>query len=185
MIQQTHWVAASSAAVLLACTSMAGAQQTHTIPPPATGPDTVQNTAPAQGQPMSPQQHRPLKRDAPGASKPAGYNPRFSPEGDHFVQQGGARLYQAICQGCHMPQGQGAQGAGFYPALANNPRLAAGAYPVAVVLAGLHGMPSFAERLSDQQVSDVVNYVRTHFGNNYQDAVTPESVNGQRPVSER
>jgi mono/diheme cytochrome c family protein len=134
---------------------------------------------------MGANQHRPLKRDAPGAAKPAGFNPRFSPGGEDFVQQGGARLYQAICQGCHMPQGQGAKGAGFYPALANNPRLASGAYPTYVVLSGLHGMPSFAERLSDQQVADVVNYVRTNFGNNYQDAVTPKAVNGQRPAQER
>lgn len=192
MTQRPHWLAATSAAALLACAGTAGAQQTQTSPQLAPGapattaaPDAAQNTTPARRQPMGAQQHRPLKRDAPGAATRSGYNPRFSAEGEHFVEQGGARLYQAICQGCHMPQAQGAKGAGFYPALANNPRLAAAAYPVAVVLAGLHGMPSFAERLSDQQVADVVNYVRTNFGNNYQDAVTPEAVNGQRPVHDR
>lgn len=126
-----------------------------------------------------------LRRDAPGAAKPAGYNPSFSPDGEHFVQQGGAQLYRAICQACHMPQGQGAKGAGFYPALANNPRLASGAYPTYVVLAGLRGMPPFAGRLNDQQVAEVVNYVRTNFGNRYQDAVTPEAVNAQRSAQER
>lgn len=134
---------------------------------------------------MDANHHRALKRDAPGAATASGYNPRFSPEGEHFVEQGGERLYQAICQGCHMPQGQGAKGAGFYPALAKNPRLAAAAYPTYVVLSGLHGMPSFAERLSDQQIADVVNYVRTHFGNDYQDATTPEAVNAQRPAHEK
>ena len=120
------------------------------------------------------------KRDAPDAAKPAGFNPRFSPDGERFVEQGGQQLYQSICQGCHMPQGEGAKGAGFYPALAGNTRLAAGAYPVYVVLNGLHGMPPFGQRLDDQQVADVVNYIRTHFGNQYQDSVTPEAVKKQR-----
>lgn len=31
--------------------------------------------------------------------------------------------------------------------------------------------------MTDQQVAEMVNYVRTNFGNSYQDAVTPESVN--------
>jgi mono/diheme cytochrome c family protein len=34
--------------------------------------------------------------------------------------------------------------------------------------------------LSDDQVAAVVNYVRTHFGNNYQDAVTAEDVKTAR-----
>lgn len=105
----------------------------------------------------------------------------FSPNGERFIEQGGENLYRAICQGCHMPQGQGAQGAGFYPALAKNPRLASGAYPTYVVLNGLHGMPPFASRLDDQQVADVVNYVRGNFGNAYTDKVSPEDVKKARP----
>jgi mono/diheme cytochrome c family protein len=34
---------------------------------------------------------------------------------------------------------------------------------------------------SDQQIADVVNYVRTHFGNNYKDKVTPADVKSARP----
>jgi len=183
--QQTHGLAAVGAAVLLIVAANAAAQQ----PAPATPPSAAtaaeapsnQTTAPTQRQPAGTNPSRPLKRDAPGAAKPAGYNPSFSPNGERFVQQDGAGLYQAICQGCHMPQGQGAKGAGFYPALANNARLASGAYPAYVVLAGLRGMPPFAGRLSDQQVAAVVNHVRTNFGNDYQDAVTPEAVEGLRP----
>ena len=181
---QPHWLAAGGAALLLAC---AGASAQQVQPPqPHSTPGSLsvaQADNPAATKPSDAK--RPLKRDAPGSAKLSGYNPVFSPEGQYFVQQDGARLYQAICQGCHMPQGQGAKGAGFYPALANNPRLAAAAYPNYVVLSGLHGMPGFAERLTDQQVANVVNYVRTHFGNNYTDATTPEEVNGQRPASER
>lgn len=105
----------------------------------------------------------------------------FSPNGERFIQQGGENLYRAICQGCHMPKGEGAQGAGFYPALTKNPRLASSAYPTYVVLNGLRGMPPFAQRLSDQQVADVVNYVRSNFGNAYTDKVSPEDIKKARP----
>ncbi len=58
-----------------------------------------------------------------------------------------------------MAHGTGAQGAGRYPALAGNPRLATPQYAMTVVLNGLHGMPPFRGVLSDQQVADVVNYL--------------------------
>ena len=47
-----------------------------------------------------------------------------------FKQTDGAALFQAICQGCHMPDARGAVGAGSYPSLAHNERLAAAGYPV-------------------------------------------------------
>ena len=94
----------------------------------------------------------------------------------HFQQQGGAALYRAICQGCHMPAGEGAVGAGAYPALARNERLAAAGYPVLVVLDGSKSMPGFARMLSDAQVAAVVNYIRGNFGNAYSGAVTPSDV---------
>lgn len=97
-----------------------------------------------------------------------------------FTQQGGETIYRAVCQACHMDQGQGARGAGFYPALAGDARLASPLYPVVVVLNGLHGMPGFGSRLNDRQVADVVNFVRTSFGNGYPDAVTPADVQQQR-----
>lgn len=178
-----HRLAAVGAALLLASAGV-HAQQAQPPHPQAQPSSSALSVAPAANPAAKfPDSKRPGKRDAPGTAQLSGYNPVFSPEGQSFVQQDGARLYQAICQGCHMPQGQGAKGAGFFPALANNPRLAAAAYPNHVVLSGLHGMPGFAERLTDQQVANVVNYVRTHFGNNYTDATTPEEVKGQRPAS--
>jgi mono/diheme cytochrome c family protein len=93
-----------------------------------------------------------------------------------FEQQDGAALFQAICQGCHMPNAQGAVGAGSYPALAHNERLAAAAYPVTTVLKGRKAMPPLAGYLSDAQVAAVVNYVRTHFDNAYLDVVSQEIV---------
>ncbi len=103
--------------------------------------------------------------DAPPASGPAD----------------GPAIYRRICQGCHMPDGKGAEGAGRYPALAGNPRLAASTYPVHVVLNGFHGMPPFAAYLDDAQVAAVVNHVRTSFGNNFRDPVNPEDVMNLRP----
>lgn len=87
----------------------------------------------------------------------------------------GAEIYSHICQGCHMADAKGAEGAGRYPALAGNPRLASSLYPVQVVLEGKHGMPPFGPFLDDAQVAAVVNHVRTHFGNAFKDDVKERS----------
>jgi mono/diheme cytochrome c family protein len=98
-----------------------------------------------------------------------------------FVPTTGEGLYADLCQGCHMPGGVGAVGAGAYPALAGNPRLAAAGYPLALVITGRSGMPPFGDLLSDQQAAAVVNYVRTHFGNHFADEVTAADVQAARP----
>ena len=96
--------------------------------------------------------------------------------------QGGEALYKEICQACHMPDAKGASGAGAYPSLAANSKLASKTYPVFVVVNGLKAMPPFGS-LSDRQIADVVNYTRSHFGNRYSDAVTPEEVKALRSKS--
>jgi mono/diheme cytochrome c family protein len=97
-----------------------------------------------------------------------------------FPQRSGEDLYKNICQGCHMPDARGAIGAGAYPALAANPRLAAAIYPITVVLRGQRAMISLGESLDDEQVASVLNYVRTNFGNRYRDVVTPGAVAARR-----
>ena len=97
-----------------------------------------------------------------------------------FGGAAGQDLYNRVCAACHMPDAKGAEGAGFYPALAANPRLGSGGYPVYVVMNGMNGMPPLGELMTDEQVADVVNYVRTHFGNDYQDAVLPADVSALR-----
>lgn len=97
-------------------------------------------------------------------------------EGSKFGAQSGEELYASVCAACHMPNGEGAVGAGKYPALANNPNLEAGSYPVYVMLHGLAGMPPVGKMMTDEQIAAVVNYIRTNFGNNYEDPVTPEEV---------
>ncbi len=98
-----------------------------------------------------------------------------------FTEQGGEAIFKNVCQGCHMPDAKGAVGAGMYPALAKNPKLEVAGYPVSVVVNGQKAMPAFGGMFSDQQVADVVNYVRTHFGNTYKDKVTPADVKAVRP----
>jgi mono/diheme cytochrome c family protein len=93
-----------------------------------------------------------------------------------FAQKSGEALYNNVCQACHMQGGKGAVGAGHYPALANNPKLEAAGYPVTVILHGLNGMPSVGKMMTDEQVAEVVNYLRTHFGNSYEDKVTAQEV---------
>jgi mono/diheme cytochrome c family protein len=98
-----------------------------------------------------------------------------------FTEQGGESLYRNVCSACHMIDGRGASGAGTFPSLVGNSKLEASGYPLTVVTNGLHGMPPLGAFMSDEQVAAVVNYVRTHFGNSYPDAVTAEDAKTARP----
>ncbi|MEA3132847.1 MAG: hypothetical protein QOG17_693 [Gammaproteobacteria bacterium] len=111
--------------------------------------------------------------------------PSFTSAGDRSA--GGAEIYSRICQGCHMPGAQGAIGAGHYPKLAGNPALVSWQYVALTVLHGRKGMPAFglpkgevvdflAVQLSDAEVADVVNYVRSNFGNHYKGSITAKQV---------
>ncbi|CAE6779648.1 Cytochrome c6 [Paraburkholderia domus] len=97
-----------------------------------------------------------------------------------FTEKSGEALYNATCAGCHMPDGKGAQGAGHYPALADNPAVEAAPYVIVNVLHGRKAMPSFGDAMDDDQVAAVVNYTRTHFGNRFAGSVTPSQVRSLR-----
>jgi mono/diheme cytochrome c family protein len=101
--------------------------------------------------------------------------------GFRFTEQTGEDLFASACQGCHMPDGHGAAGAGTYPSLSKDSNLEAGGYPVHVVVRGQKAMPPVGAMMSDDQVAAVVNYLRTHFGNQYNDAVTADDVKRIRP----
>jgi mono/diheme cytochrome c family protein len=99
----------------------------------------------------------------------------------------GEQIYGYICQGCHMPGGQGAVGAGYYPKLAANKSFVSWRFVALTVLDGRNGMPPFGfpanhgmssgpAHLSDSQIAAVVNYVRSHFGNAYKPEVTAEQI---------
>ena|ERR1700722_14679562 len=102
-----------------------------------------------------------------------------------FTEQGGEAIFKGICQGCHMPDGRGALGAGRYPALALDPNLTGRGYPLVIVVSGQKAMPAFGELLSDRQIADVVNYIRNSFGNHFADEVTVSEVKAVRPRPDR
>jgi mono/diheme cytochrome c family protein len=100
--------------------------------------------------------------------------------GWEFAEQGGADLFNNVCAACHQPDAKGAIGAAAYPPLAANTELASTDFVLAVLLDGLRGMPPVGSMMSDEQLADVVNYVRTHFGNSYAGAITAADVSAAR-----
>lgn len=117
-----------------------------------------------------------IRDDGPGAGK-------FRPDraiGDALrrgdASARGALLYLDNCAACHRPDGKGYEGV--FPPLAGNPVVVApqAASLLRIVLEGMQtartastpaqfSMPSFAGRLSDQDVADVVTFVRSSWGN--------------------
>ena len=97
-----------------------------------------------------------------------------------FVPRDGATLYRPSCQACHMAAGQGAAGAGIYPALAKNVKLRTAPYPLFVVTNGQKGMPPFGPMMDDEQIAAVVNFIRGNLGNDYKDAVSASDVKAIR-----
>ena len=118
----------------------------------------------------------PVLADSAAPTPPPRPNARFA----MFPMQGGEAIYKGVCQGCHMPDAKGAVGAGMYPALAGNPKLEEAGYPVGVIVNGQKAMPPLGPYFSDAQIADVVNYIRTHFGNHYADKVTAADVKTMR-----
>jgi len=106
-------------------------------------------------------------------------------KGDDSKQ--GAAVYVDSCAACHKTDGTGYKR--FFPELKGNPVVLADD-PTSVIhivltgdtLPGVEGapsnitMPAFGWRLNDQQVADVVNFVRTSWGNTAQDKVTAADV---------
>ena len=100
----------------------------------------------------------------------------------------GKEVYVTYCMSCHMEQGEGLEGA--YPPLAKSDYLMADKKrSINQVLHGASGeikvngvvyngeMPEVD--ITDQEVSDVLNYVRNSFGNKGA-AVIPEEVKASR-----
>lgn len=115
-----------------------------------------------------------------GQDRPRPLNERTFSSGFRFVELSGEELFANVCQGCHMTDATGAIGAGAYPSLAGNRNLESAGYPVYLVVNGRRAMPPFRDMMSDDQIAAVVNYVRTHFGNNYPDPVTARDVKDAR-----
>jgi mono/diheme cytochrome c family protein len=117
---------------------------------------------------------------APVAADDASTKSAAMSHGWGFSEQGGEDLFRNICAGCHQPDAKGAVGAGAYPSLVADEKLASADFMMSVLLGGLKAMPLVGDMMSDAQVADVVNYVRAHFGNSYEDAVSAEAVSAAR-----
>lgn len=76
----------------------------------------------------------------------------------------GEHVYmQSRCFACHGQLGTG----GFGPTLAGDRMLAIQPFVIAQILLGRGKMPAFADRLSDQDVAAVADYVRNDWGNKF------------------
>jgi len=101
----------------------------------------------------------------------------------------GKDVYTAQCMSCHMEQGEGIESV--YPPLAKSDYLMADKKrsidevlhgltgPIKVKGAAYDGVMTGFDALSDQDISDVLNYIRNSFGNKGA-AVTPEEVKASR-----
>jgi mono/diheme cytochrome c family protein len=87
-----------------------------------------------------------------------------SDEGSHVYMQSG-------CFACHGEMGFGGAG----PRFRDDPFLGITDYVVAQILLGRGIMPSFANKLGDQQIAAVASYIRNSWGNHFGD-VKPEQV---------
>jgi mono/diheme cytochrome c family protein len=121
-----------------------------------------------------------LKDLPPGAPEPAVSAPSAA------QMANGEKLYKGSCVGCHELDGSGAPR--IYPPLPGNANLQSAdpASAIKIVLDGAEtittarapntgSMPPYASKMSDQDVADVVTYVRNAWGN-AASAVTPAEV---------
>ena len=120
-----------------------------------------------------------LKSVGPSSDKALAFN--YDDSAHERVKRGdasqrGAQIYLDNCAACHKPDGRGYEGV--FPALAGNPVLQT-SDPLSLVAIVMEGnttprttstpaqftMPSFAWRLSDADIADVVTYIRGSWGN--------------------
>jgi mono/diheme cytochrome c family protein len=121
-----------------------------------------------------------LKALPPGAAEPAVTPPSSQQMAD------GADIYKGACIACHEADGSGSPHV--YPPLPGNANLQSsdplstiriildGAQTVTTPRAPNSGsMPAYADKLTDQQVADIANYIRNSWGN-AAPAVTPAQI---------
>lgn len=107
----------------------------------------------------------------PPAAPPA---PAATPE----AQAHGETLFNDNCAACHQRTGVGVKGA--FPPLAGSPFVAGPSDELAAtVLVGRGGMPAYASELTDDQLAQVLTYLRAAWGNKAA-AVTAEDIAAAR-----
>jgi glucose/arabinose dehydrogenase/mono/diheme cytochrome c family protein len=103
--------------------------------------------------------------------------------GRRLVPPPGASIYKSLCLNCHQQDGRGLPG--IYPSLTSQRVTGDKTRLIKIVLHGLAGPISMAgvtfasngvvmppQPLDDQQIADVLTYVRSAFGNKFGDAVS-------------
>lgn len=105
-----------------------------------------------------------------------GGTPVGTPGEDDAVE--GSEIFANVCAACHQPEGEGIDG--IYPALAGNGFVTLDdPQPVIeVVLTGRGGMPRFGDSYSNEEIANIVSYIRTAWENDASevDAETVEQV---------
>ena len=104
--------------------------------------------------------------------------------GRTFDEQSGEALFAHVCAACHQADARGATGAGAYPALAANANVASKDYVLEFLLEGRGAMPPIGRMMSDAQIAEVINYVRSHFGNAFTDPISTPEVAAARAAAE-
>ena len=116
-------------------------------------------------QPASQVKKAPAAKAQTGKTR-AGKSPRLTTaEQERF--DAGHEIYANICQVCHQPDGRGREK--LAPSLVGSPFLLGSAeVPVRIVLQGKQGMvglmPPLGATLNDEQIADVLTYVRHEWG---------------------
>lgn len=89
----------------------------------------------------------------------------------------GKAIYSRICAACHLGNGKGSPGANIPPLAGSAIAQGDATLPIKIVLHGLRGpivregvningqMAAWKDAMSDQEIADVLTYVRSSFGN--------------------
>ncbi len=101
----------------------------------------------------------------------AGLTAAASARAENAADRGHRIFMNSGCFACHGQMGNG----GIGPQFRNDPFLGFTDYVIGQILIGRSVMPSFADRLSDEQIADVASYLRTSWGNNFGE-VKPQEV---------
>ncbi|MEO0899542.1 MAG: cytochrome c [Bacteroidota bacterium] len=124
------------------------------------------------------------------AQKKAKPSPKKEVAKEEVAHPEGKKVYNQICLACHQANGKGLPG--LYPPLTQTKWVSGDKETlIKTILNGMNGeievlgekynqvMTPYKDVLSDQQIADVLSYVRSSFGNDYS-AITPAEVAAAR-----
>lgn len=81
-----------------------------------------------------------------------------------YAQESGEEIYVDYCEACHQPEGAGYEDT--YPPLKDNVFVLGDSEElIYLMLEGRAGMPTFIGDLEVEQITTILNYIRTSWGN--------------------